>query len=361
MDEKLIRGLTKAVNELWFEWFSPEEPYRSRLDNWFLPGRHQALCQRSSPYFPEVNDEIVVRPLLISHPSFFFRCSNICWWRWRKRIQAPASSGWVCGRTLLPAHSYRIEGEGEPSVQAVQSYICTRWTCLLGGWTSSFSTSLDGCAPGLSGQDAFQWGSRSGFSLSQGPEEHDRPGSTHHQSHRPSHRAFYVQPDSVEAPPLAHDDGDERGRQSSLPRPLVSSGSLFLPAVESFAEHFTEAQKSSRAMQDFLLKRTNSSSVSSRPRPAPTQQTAKPTPTDPEPRPPQDRRDRRRTCSAWCYPFPKRQLPRLKIALDPAPQKSSWTARQKEEEPSLATAGPPRKQPLLCLSLPRLAIGTEES
>ncbi len=71
--------------------------------------------------------------------------------------------------------------------------------------------------------------------------------------------------------------------------PLVSSGSLFLPAVESFAEHFTEAQKSSRAMQDFLPKRTNSSSASSCPRPAPTQRTAKPTQTDPEPRPPQDR------------------------------------------------------------------------
>ncbi len=41
-----------------------------------------------------------------------------------------------------------MEGEGELSVQAVQSHICTRWTCLLGGWTSSFSASLDGCAEG---------------------------------------------------------------------------------------------------------------------------------------------------------------------------------------------------------------------
>ncbi len=179
------------------------------------------------------SSEIVLHPLLISHPSFFFSCSNICWRRWRKRIRAPASSGWVCGCTPLPAHSYRMEGEGEPSIQAVQSYICTRWTCLLGGWTSGFSASLDGCAPGLSGQDAFQWGSRSGFSLSQGPEEHDRPGSTHHQSHRPSHRAFYVQPDSVGAPPLAHDDGDERGRQSSLPRP---SGFVWQPVFTSCGE-----------------------------------------------------------------------------------------------------------------------------
>ncbi len=53
----------------------------------------------------------------------------------------------------------------------------------------------------------------------------------------------------------------------------------------------------------------------------------------PEPRPPEGRRDRGRSCSAWRYPFPKRQGPRPKIALDPEPQKSSWTARQREEGP----------------------------
>ncbi len=70
-----------------------------------------------------------------------------------------------------------MEGEGEPPVQAVQSHIYTRWMRLLGGWTSGFIASLDGCAPGLAGQDDRQWGSRSGFSLSQGHEERDRPGS----------------------------------------------------------------------------------------------------------------------------------------------------------------------------------------
>ncbi len=46
----------------------------------------------------------------------------------------------------------------------------------------------------------------------------------------------------------------------------VSSGSLFGPAVEGFAECFTEAQKSSQEMRHFLPKRTSSSSASSRPR-----------------------------------------------------------------------------------------------
>ncbi len=113
----------------------------------------------------------------------------------------------------------------------------------------------------------------------------------------------------------------------------VSSGSLFGPAVEGFAERFTEAKKSSQVMRHFLPKCTSSSSASSRPRPAPTQQRAKPMPTAPEPRPPEGRWDRGRSRSAQRYPFPKLQGPRPKIALPPAPQKSSLTARQKEEGP----------------------------
>ncbi len=57
-DEEFIRIMTKAVNELGLEWSPPEQPSRSRLDEWFLPGRHQAPRQRSSPFFPEVHDEL---------------------------------------------------------------------------------------------------------------------------------------------------------------------------------------------------------------------------------------------------------------------------------------------------------------
>ncbi len=103
----------------------------------------------------------------------------------------------------------------------------------------------------------------------------------------------------------------------------VSSGSLFGPAVEGFAERFVEAHKSSQAMRHFLPKRTSSSAASSRPRPLLTQQIAKPTPTTLEPRPPEGRRDRERSRSARRYPFLKHQGPRPKIALDPAPLKSS--------------------------------------
>ncbi len=57
-DEELIRIMTKAVNELGLEWSLPEEPSRSRLEEWFLLGCNQAFRQRSSPFFTEVQDEL---------------------------------------------------------------------------------------------------------------------------------------------------------------------------------------------------------------------------------------------------------------------------------------------------------------
>ncbi len=58
MDAELFRVLSKAVKELGLEWSPPEEPSRSRLDEWFLSGRRQASQQRPSPFFPEVHDEL---------------------------------------------------------------------------------------------------------------------------------------------------------------------------------------------------------------------------------------------------------------------------------------------------------------
>ncbi len=57
-DDELVRVMSKAVGELGLEWSPPEEPSRSRLDEWFLPGRQQTPRQRSSPFFPEVHDEL---------------------------------------------------------------------------------------------------------------------------------------------------------------------------------------------------------------------------------------------------------------------------------------------------------------
>ncbi len=57
-DAELFRVLSRAVDELGLEWSPPEEHTRSRLDEWFLPGRRQAPRQRASPFFPEVHEEL---------------------------------------------------------------------------------------------------------------------------------------------------------------------------------------------------------------------------------------------------------------------------------------------------------------
>ncbi len=81
-------------------------------------------------------------------------------------------------------------------------------------------------------------------------------------------------------------------------------------------------------MQHFLPKRSRSAAASSHPKTAPTQQPTKPMP----PVPPASKPDpRHRFHSTRRYPFPKRQGPRPKIALDPLPQASSWSAGQEEE------------------------------
>ncbi len=166
-------------------------------------------------------------------------------------------------------------------------------------------------------KDNPSWGSRSGFSLSQGPEEHDRPGSICNQSHRPSHQVFNVQPDSVGVPPLAHDNGDERGGQSSLPR---RSGLVRQPFWTSCGGLCWTLHGDSEVVSgDATLN-------------APA-------------------------------------LPLLPVAPDLRPLSRQLNKRRNPPEqpgrkrrvPSLATAGPPRKQPLLCLSLPCLALGLEES
>ncbi len=86
-----------------------------------------------------------------------------------------------------------MEGEGESSVQAVQSHICTRWTRLLGDWTSGFGAALHGCAPGLSGQDARQRGGRSWCSFTQGPFDlPERVLNTMAEARAPSTRRLYA-------------------------------------------------------------------------------------------------------------------------------------------------------------------------
>ncbi len=74
----------------------------------------------------------------------------------------------------------RVFSRGARASRPSKLSIFTCWTHLLGGWTSGFGAALYGCASGLPGQEARQWGSRSGCSFTQGLEERDRPGPACH-------------------------------------------------------------------------------------------------------------------------------------------------------------------------------------
>ncbi len=151
---------------------------------------------------------------------------------------------------------------------------------------------------------------------------------------------------------------NDADKVSFLDAPILS-GSLFGPAVEGFAERFTEAQKSSQAMQHFFPKRTSSSSASSHPRPAPTQQLAKPTAATSEaPNSEGSGEGAHARHDATLSQSAKDSVPRLlwiRCLRNPPEQPG-----KKSRGPNLAITGPPRKQPLLCLSPPRLVLGTEE-
>ncbi len=112
----------------------------------------------------------------------------------------------------------------------------------------------------------------------------------------------------------------------------IWSGSLFGPAVEGFAERFTESQKSSQAMHTFTPTHKLYFCFQS-PQICADSADSQTSVNHPGARPPEERRDRGRSCSARRYSFPKRQGPRPKIALDLVPKKSSCSARQKEAGP----------------------------
>ncbi|ROL50806.1 hypothetical protein DPX16_15050 [Anabarilius grahami] len=120
--------------------------------------------------------------------------------------------------------------------------------------------------------------------------------------------------------PVVELDRDQDADKTVFLDSPVSPTGLFGPAVDGFAERFTAAQKPSEAMQHFLPKRS-SSSASSCPKPVSTQQPPKATVPATQPKPGPEHRQHSR--SARRHPSPKRQGPRPKIVLDPAPLKSA--------------------------------------
>ncbi len=102
-------------------------------------------------------------------------------------------------------------------------------------------------------------------------------------------------------------------------------------------------------------KRSSSAAAQSRLKTAPTQQPAKPAPAISAPQSAKTQQTRGRSRSARRHPFPKRQGPRPKIALDPAPPTSSWSAGQEEERVESRHGQTATKRPLLNLFSPRVS------
>ncbi len=270
MDAELFRVLSKAVEELGLEWSPPEEPSRSRLDEWFLPGRRQAPQQRPSPFFPEVHDELTRS------------------WRspYSARLRTSASSALT---TIDGAEEKGYERMPQLD-ESVAAHLCPPTAI---GWKAKANHPSKPCrtTSALAGRSYASAG----------------------QAASALHSMAVLQ--VYQAKLLSAIDESEP--DPATLRELRSATDLALQATK------IEAQKASQAMRHFLPKRSSPAAAQSRLRTAPTQQPAKPAPAVSAPQPARTQQPRGRSRSARRHPPPKRQGPRPKIALDPAPPASS--------------------------------------
>ncbi|ROL54791.1 hypothetical protein DPX16_23237 [Anabarilius grahami] len=324
MDAELFRVLSRAVEELDLEWAPPEEPSRSRLDEWFLPGsRRQSPRQRSAPFFPEVHEELTKS--------------------WRAPYSARLHTTSRSALTTVDGSDTKGYEHLPPLDEAVAAHLCPPAAV---GWKTKralpskpcrTTSTLAGRAYSSAGQAASALHSMAIFQVFQAkllrsldesgietPAFKDLRSATDLALRATKATAQAIGRSMASLVVLERHlwlnltEIKDQDKTAFLDAPVSPSG-LFGPAVEGFTERFTAAQKSSQAMRHFLPKRSSSASASSRPRPAPAQQT-KPAPSTSQAAPP---KDRQRSRSAKRSSFPRRQGPRPRIVLDPVTPKSS--------------------------------------
>ncbi|ROL54924.1 hypothetical protein DPX16_12793 [Anabarilius grahami] len=326
MDAELFRILSKAVEELNLQWAPPEEPARSRLDEWFLPGRRRVPRQRTAPFFPEVHVELTKS--------------------WRAPYSARLRTSQQSAPTSVDGSSEKDYDSLPPLDEAVAAHLCPPAAV---GWKIKralpskpcrATSALAGRAYTSAGQAASSLHTMAILQVFQAKllRALDESGFD-----APAFRDIRSATDLALCATKATAQAIGRSMASLvvLERHLwlnlteikdadktafldapVSPFGLFGPAVEGFTERFTAAQKSSQAMRHFLPKRSNSTSAFSRPRTAPAQQ-SKPAPSTAQAAP-APKEQRRRACPARRSSFPRqRQAPRPKIELDSRPPKSS--------------------------------------
>ncbi len=308
MDAELFRVLSKAVEELGLEWSPPEEPSRSCLDEWFLPGRRQAPQHRPSPFFPEVHDELTRS--------------------WRSPYSARLRTPYSASSALTTVDGAEENGyERMPQLdESVAAHLCPPTAI---GWKAKAShpskpcrttSALAGRSYTSAGQAASALHSMAVLQVYQAKllsaiDESEPDPATLRELRSATDLALRATKTTAQAIGrsmaslvvlerhlwLTLTEIKDADRVSFLDAPISPSG-LFGPAVKGIAERFTEAQKASQAMRHFLPKRSSPAAAQSRPRTAPTQQSAKPAPAVYAAQPARTQQPRGRSRSARRHP-----------------------------------------------------------
>ncbi len=328
VDDELIRMMTKAVKELGLEW----SPSRSRLDC-FLPGRHQALRQRSSPSTTKCTTSsrnldacpirLVSAPLLqpLSLPLTALKRKDTRTWMspWPQISARQRLSDGRRGRHIHPNHAELHLHSLDVPTQRLDMLLqrCTRWLCFRSFKLRCSPTRMPVWILPHSGTWEVQrtW-------LCAPPKPQPK-------------RLYALCPASS---CWSATSGSRWWRWKR--RIKFLSSTLRSRQVACLDQLWRASLNVSRRLRS-CLKRCDTSPPNTpallllpvAPNLRRLSRQPKPAPTTPEPRFPEERRDRGCSRSARRYNFLKRQGPRPKIALDPVPKKSSWSARQKEEGP----------------------------
>ncbi|KAL0152267.1 hypothetical protein M9458_051990, partial [Cirrhinus mrigala] len=302
MDAELFRVLTRAVDELGLEWSPPEEPPRSLLDEWPLASGplRTHLCPPTA----------IGWKTKASHPSKPCRTTSAL--AGRAYTSAGQAASALHSMAILQVFQAKLLAQSDKSALDPATLTELRSaTDLALRATKATAQAIGRSMASLVVLERHLW--------------------------------------------LTLTEIKDADKVPFLDAPISPTG-LFGPSVEGFAERFSAVQKSSQAMRHFLPKRSSSTAAPGRPKSAPPQQPVKPASTTPSAAAaaaqPAKAEPRLRSHSARRYPFPKRQGPRPKLALDPAPP-------SKRRGQSLALAGPPPKRPLLNLQAPRSMLGAE--
>ncbi len=273
MDAELFRVLSKAVEELGLEWSPPEEPSRSRLDEWILPGRCQAPQQRPSPFFPGDHDELTRS--------------------WRSPYSAHLRTSASSALTTIDGAEEKGYERMPQLDESVAAHLCPPTAI---GWKAKAShpskpcrttSALAGRSYASAGQAASALHSMAVLQVYQAKllsviDESEPDPATLRELRSATDLALRATKTTAQAIGrsmaslvvlerhlwLMLTEIKDVDKVSFLDAPISPSG-LFGPAVEGFAERFTEAQKASQAMRHFLPKRSSSAAAQSRPKPAP--------------------------------------------------------------------------------------------